>query len=119
MTNSYITFIMDFNVRARYDTHINNYYINNDNQIINSNIINYNSIFNFINGSRGVAERRVMFTADAKYIGEQCSICWENVENVETMAVTKCSTQPHVFHKNCINKWSSHSSSCPNCRHEL
>jgi hypothetical protein len=115
MTNSYINFIIDNSVRARYDIYLNNNSIYN----INERYYNYNSLFNFINGYQGVAESAITFATDMKYVGEQCSICWENVENVETMAVTKCSTQPHVFHKDCINKWMSHSSSCPNCRHHL
>jgi hypothetical protein len=61
----------------------------------------------------------ITFTSNAAFIGHQCSICWENVESIETMALTKCPTKPHVFHKNCINTWIQSSASCPNCRCQL
>jgi hypothetical protein len=104
-------------VRASYNSsnyiidYIPNNYLNELHNVIDRyyiNIINYEL-------NTDIADP-ISFTSDPKFIGEQCSICWDNVETVETMAVTKCSTKPHIFHKSCILSWTTKSSSCPNCR---
>ena len=125
--------IIDNGVRASYNTRlhdINNniintsYNINNINDRYNNidyryiNIIN-NRIINLFNNITIPISTTITFTSDPKYIGTQCSICWENVENVETMAMTKCGVQPHVFHRQCINTWTQTSHTCPNCRAHL
>ena len=123
-------FIYDNGVRASYNSRL--HYINNN--IINTsynindrynnidyryiNIINNRIINLFINITIPISTT-IAFTSDPKYIGTQCSICWENVENIETMAVTKCGDQPHVFHQQCINTWAQTSHTCPNCRAHL
>jgi hypothetical protein len=110
-------------VRASYNSSItiinntiNNTFINYINEIYERDnyIIYYTNIVN--DGIHSCSEEPISFTSDPKYIGEQCTICWDNVENLETMAVTKCRTKPHVFHKSCILSWTKKSSSCPNCR---
>lgn len=115
-------------VRASYNSSINtidnsrNNYINQINYIhdINELVINYINYNNFYTELHHHREKKsITFTSDPKFIGEQCSICWDNVENLETMAVTKCSSKPHIFHKNCILSWTKTSSSCPNCRSPL
>jgi len=126
-------FIDDYGIRASYNTRLHN--IDNNiitnryfNNIINDryNIINdrYNNIINnrIINSYINIPNPIVIpitFTCEPKYIGSQCSICWENVENIETMAVTRCGDQPHIFHRQCINTWTQKSHTCPNCRAHL
>jgi len=96
----------------------NNYnYVNYINPLIN---IDVNAITNIYYELLGIPiKTEIAFTTDSRYIGEQCSICWENVENIETMAVTKCSERPHVFHQACIRTWTATSNTCPNCRAHL
>ena len=109
--------IYEYSVRATYNTNINPpyTYINNyiipeyNNLLTNSEYININI----------PATPPLRFTSDPKYIGTQCSICWENVENIETMSVTNCNIIPHVFHTACIQSWTLRSSTCPNCRSHL
>jgi hypothetical protein len=112
-------------VRASYNSIINiidnslyNYIneINHNYNSTNSDTNIFNNINNEIHTDR---EEPITFTSNPELIGEQCSICWDNVENLETMAVTKCSSKPHVFHKSCISAWTRTSSSCPNCRFHL
>jgi hypothetical protein len=46
-------------------------------------------------------------------INNTCSICYQKLENIEDMIVTKCK---HVFHKICLNIWFEKKSKCPLCR---
>jgi hypothetical protein len=134
MSQSNIINIIDNNfVRASYNTRLNNinniynfinptYNINiNDIYDINDRYINTinNRIINLYINITTPISTTITFTSDPKYIGTQCSICWENVENIETMAVTKCGDRPHVFHQQCINTWTQTSHTCPNCRTQL
>jgi hypothetical protein len=112
-SNSYNSIIISYN----YNSNINNISINYTNLDYIYNIINNQIILNDdITRSR---EPSLAFKSDTKYIGEQCSICWENIENIETMAITNCNSIPHVFHTECIQTWAKRSSTCPNCRCEL
>ena len=132
-------FINEYNinneVRASYNSIIN-IIDNSANNLINeidyrNNIINpiyydtyiINNILDrfsqTLNNQTPYRVEPITFTSDAAYIGEQCSICWENVESIETMALTKCVAKPHVFHKICIKTWVQSSASCPNCRCQL
>ena len=132
MTESNINnFIYDNGVRASYNSRLH-YIDNNIYDFINPindyninditdryiNVINNRIINLYINIHTPIGTT-IAFTSDPKYIGTQCSICWENVENIETMAVTKCGDQPHVFHQQCINTWAQTSHTCPNCRANL
>ena len=45
----------------------------------------------------------------------ECSICLENIED-ENKYVTQCA---HIFHNECINKWTENHNSCPTCRTNL
>jgi hypothetical protein len=46
-----------------------------------------------------------------------CSICLDNVNSFDDiLSVTRCN---HIFHKNCLNKWSKNNNNCPNCRVKL
>lgn len=45
-----------------------------------------------------------------------CSICLDSiVSNGETVA-TKCG---HVFHTNCLNRWTKNNNTCPECRNKV
>jgi hypothetical protein len=46
----------------------------------------------------------------------ECSICQERVQLNENMSVLPCN---HVFHYNCLVKWSDHGRNCPLCREEI
>ena len=45
----------------------------------------------------------------------ECSICLEDVEFYRRKRLS-CN---HVFHYNCIKKWSKQKNSCPNCRKKI
>ena len=99
-------------------------YINimNNYNYIDIHIINYMLNYTYNNFNDDIpthTQDTITFHSDPAFIGEQCSICWDNVENLESMAVTKCRSKPHVFHKSCITSWTKNSSSCPNCRCHL
>ena len=115
-------------IRASYNSNINNSiiisynynsYINDINLDYIYNLININNQLNLNDHTTRSREPSITFRSDTKYIGEQCSICWENVENIETMAITNCNSIPHVFHRECIQSWTQRSSTCPNCRCKL
>jgi len=107
----------EYGVRATYNTNIIQPYIYINNYIIpeNNNLL---TNWEYININIPTTPT-LRFTSHPKYIGTQCSICWENVENIETMSVTNCNIIPHVFHKSCIQTWTLQSSTCPNCRSHL
>lgn len=81
-------------------------YFNNNTNILNNYIIYYNVI----------KSPNRFLDPDQKYLGHECSICQENVDSLDTMSITNCGTNPHVFHKDCINAWILRASTCPNCR---
>ena len=51
-------------------------------------------------------------------IDDHCSICYEKIYDFESYCKLNCS---HYFHKNCIEKWitNTSSNSCPLCRKEF
>jgi hypothetical protein len=116
-TNNLYTINLDINLLEYND--INYEHINRLNDYIYYNVINNNMIYNYLYQDIIIQSHNIEFTTDTIYIGETCSICVECVENVETMAVTKCQHKPHVFHKACISKWTEKSHKCPNCRQDM
>lgn len=106
--NNYFNNIEDLN------SQINSIY-NNSYPYINILISNYTYAYN----NNRQRQENPVFSSDAIYIGKECSICLEQVDSIETMAATNCSSGTHVFHKNCINNWLLRSNSCPNCRSHL
>lgn len=49
----------------------------------------------------------VLYDPILKY--DTCSICLENFEQIEIYKL-RCG---HLFHKNCLNEWMSHKTTCP------
>lgn len=45
-----------------------------------------------------------------------CLICFENIQKDNEIYNLSCGTkeQPHIFHKNCLNRWNQ--KTCPYCR---
>ena len=46
-------------------------------------------------------------------VGQQCSICLDNICEENTVIKLDCN---HIFHGQCISQWLSENSSCPLCR---
>lgn len=93
----------------------------NENFINIQNYFNYNYNTNFLNNyiiyyNNVIKSPSRFLDPDQKYLGHECSICQENVDSLDTMSITNCGTNPHVFHKDCINAWILRASTCPNCR---
>ena len=44
---------------------------------------------------------------------EECPICSEEIKDEAQIKATKCG---HLFHKDCLNQWTSQNNSCPSCR---
>ena len=55
---------------------------------------------------------------EGNLLEEQCSICYENIYDFESKSKLGCG---HYFHRKCIEKWISNTStnSCPMCRKEF
>ena len=52
-------------------------------------------------------------------IGEECSICYDDINHKDNAYLTDCG---HSFHKNCINKWlmeTKFDGNCPICRQDI
>ena len=68
----------------------------------------------------GLTPRRIrrfqLFTADESHVGDQCSICMEDVEVGRRMRRLNCDGQ-HYFCKQCIEGWFAEHNTCPLCRH--
>lgn len=45
-------------------------------------------------------------------VDEMCSICIENLNTRKNILKVKCG---HMFHKECIDKWTASNKTCPNC----
>ena len=54
------------------------------------------------------------FAAGESLVGDQCSICMENIEVGRKMIRLDCK---HVFCQVCIEGWFADHNTCPNCRH--
>jgi hypothetical protein len=46
----------------------------------------------------------------------QCVICFDNVNPGQEITATECN---HLFHKKCLNGWTSGHTTCPSCRTEV
>lgn len=49
-------------------------------------------------------------------LNQVCNICKENIITRELKTILKCC---HVYHKNCVDKWSQISNFCPDCKTEF
>ena len=56
-----------------------------------------------------------LFTANETHVGDQCSICMEEIDVGRNMRRLTCAGQ-HYFCQECIEKWLSEHQTCPNCR---
>ena len=57
-----------------------------------------------------------LFTADESHVGDQCSICMEDIDVGRRMRRLTCDGQ-HYFCQECIEKWFAEHNTCPLCRH--
>ena len=57
-----------------------------------------------------------LFTADETHVGDQCSICMEDVDVGRIMRRLTCDGQ-HYFCQECIEGWFAEHNTCPLCRH--
>ena len=53
------------------------------------------------------------YVADESNVGEQCTVCIQNVQVVRKMMRLDCK---HEFCVECIEGWFAHHKTCPNCR---
>ena len=58
------------------------------------------------------------FQADESFVGDQCTICMENVEVGRNMMRLDCDGQ-HTFCQVCIEGWFAEHKTCPICRHKF
>ena len=69
---------------------------------------------------RGLTARRIrrfqLFTADETHVGDQCSICIEDVKVGRRMRRLSCDGR-HAFCQDCIEGWFREHNTCPLCRH--
>ena len=72
------------------------------------------------NEEQGLTAERIQqfhhFAADELLVGEQCSICMEDIEIGRKMMRLNCDGQ-HTFCQVCIERWFADHNTCPNCRH--
>ena len=70
--------------------------------------------------SNGLSPARIqrfqLFTADKTHVGDQCSVCMEDVEVGKLMRRLTCDGQ-HYFCHECIEGWFADHNTCPLCRH--
>ena len=70
----------------------------------------------------GLTPRRIrrfqLFTADETHVGDQCSICIEDVDVGRNMRRLTCDGQ-HYFCQECIEGWLAQHNTCPLCRHKF
>ena len=59
-----------------------------------------------------------LFTADESHVGDQCSICMEDIDVGRRMRRLTCDGQ-HYFCKKCIEGWFAEHNTCPLCRHKF
>ena len=58
------------------------------------------------------------FTADETHVGDQCSICMEDIDVGRRMRRLTCDGQ-HYFCQECIEGWFAEHKTCPLCRHKF
>ena len=70
----------------------------------------------------GLTPKRIrrfkIFTADKSHVGDQCSICMEDVDVGRRMRRLTCDGQ-HYFCQECIEGWFAEHKTCPLCRHKF
>ena len=70
----------------------------------------------------GLTPRKVrsfkLFTAGETHVGDQCSICMEEIDVGRRMRRLTCDGQ-HCFCQQCIEGWFSEHNTCPLCRHKF
>ena len=70
----------------------------------------------------GLAPRRIrrfqVFTADETHVGDQCSICMEEIDFGRRLRRLTCDGQ-HYFCQECIEGWFAEHNTCPLCRHKF
>merc|ERR1712129_479432 len=49
----------------------------------------------------------------------QCSICIEDFEDAQSVSKTNCSPAAHMFHTECLRRWTRNAGTCPLCRESL
>ena len=59
-----------------------------------------------------------LFTADESIVGDQCSICMEDINVGRRMRLLTCDGQ-HYFCQECIEGWFADHNTCPLCRHKF
>ena len=59
-----------------------------------------------------------IFTTDESHVGDQCSICMEDVDVGRRMRRLTCDGQ-HYFCQECIEGWFAKHNTCPLCRHKF
>ena len=59
-----------------------------------------------------------LITADESHVGEQCSICMEDIDVGRRMRRLTCDGQ-HYFCQECIEGWFAEHNTCPLCRHKF
>jgi hypothetical protein len=47
---------------------------------------------------------------------DSCSICTDNYDKKEDVAVLNCG---HIYHPNCINEWGKYKPNCPICKADI
>ena len=57
-----------------------------------------------------------LFTTDESHVGDQCSICMEEIDFGRIMRRLTCDGQ-HYFCQQCIEGWFAEHNTCPICRH--
>ena len=71
---------------------------------------------------QGLTPRRIrrfkLFTADESHVGDQCSICLEDIDVSRRMRRLTCDGQ-HYFCQECIEGWFAEHNTCPLCRHKF
>ena len=71
---------------------------------------------------QGLSPRKIrsfkLFTANETHVGDQCSICMEDVDVGKRMRRLTCDGH-HYFCKECIEGWFAEHNTCPLCRHKF
>ena len=74
------------------------------------------------NQQKGLTPRRIrsfkLFTTDETHIGDQCSVCMEELDVGRRMRRLTCDGQ-HYFCQQCIEGWFADHNTCPLCRHKF
>ena len=74
------------------------------------------------NQQQGLTQERIrrfqLFMADESNVGDQCSICMEEIDVGRRMRRLDCDGQ-HAFCQVCIEGWFAGHNSCPLCRHKF